>query len=133
MHRADDVLLTLEQKVDPRHTAVVVVDVQNDFCAPGGYYDRTGARLPGIQEMVPRLQAFVAAARDAYMHDYYVVVLADCTAARDDAFHRGALANVEGSFGVGSAPPRTSARSGAPRLPADRLLAAARGPGLHPR
>lgn len=27
---------------DPGHTAVVVIDVQNDFCAPGGFYDLTG-------------------------------------------------------------------------------------------
>ena len=45
--RDDDVLLTLAQKVDPGHTAVVVIDVQNDFCAPGGFYDRTGVTPPG--------------------------------------------------------------------------------------
>lgn len=195
----DDVLLTLPQKVDPGHTAVVVIDVQNDFCAPGGYYDRTGAELASIGDMIPRLQRllthareaavpviFVAAgydteylssvhrerhlrrfgrvlpccptgtwgaeffgvapapgdpvivkrrysafhgtdldlllrnrairtlvlagvatnvcvetaARDAYMRDYYVVVVSDCTAARDEQVHRAALANVEANFGV---------------------------------
>lgn len=32
-----DLLETLEDRVDPRHTAVLVVDMQNDFCAEGGY------------------------------------------------------------------------------------------------
>lgn len=195
----DDVLLTLPQKVAPRHTAVLVIDVQNDFCAPNGYYDRTGAHLADIHEMIPRLQRFLTdarqasvpvifvaagydaeyvssvqrerhlrrfgrvlpvcpsgtwgaeffavaplpgepvivkrrysafhgtdldlllrnrairtlvlagvatnvcvetAARDAYMRDYYVVMVGDCTAARDDQVHRAALANVEANFGV---------------------------------
>lgn len=195
----DDVLLTLEQKVDPGHTAVLVIDVQKRFLCPGGYYDRTGAELAGIGEMVPRLDRFLSnaraaavpvifvaagydaeyqssvqrerhlrrvgrvfpvcpsgtwgseffvvapkpgepvivkrrysafhgtdldlllrnrgirtlvlagvatnvcvetAARDAYMRDYYVVIVGDCTAARDDQVHRAALANVEANFGV---------------------------------
>jgi len=195
----DDVLLTLPQKVDPRHTTVLVIDVQNDFCAPNGYYDLTGAHLAGIHDMIPRLQRllsdarhagvpviFVAAgydaeyvssvqrerhlrrfgrvlpvcpsgtwgadffgvaplpgepvivkrrysafhgtdldlllrnrairtlvlvgvatnvcvetaARDGYMRDYYVVIVGDCTAARDNEAHRAALANVEANFGV---------------------------------
>lgn len=195
----DEVLLTLEAKVAPAHTAVLVIDVQNDFCAPGGYYAKTGADLGPIEAMVPRLErcldaaraagvpvVFVqaiyddvywspvqkerhirrfgavqpccrsgtwgaefyrvrpragelvvrkhrysafhgtemdvllrsrgirtvvlagvatnvcveTAARDAFMHDYYVVVAGDCVAARTEAYHRAALANVEGHFGV---------------------------------
>lgn len=33
----EDVLTTLEAQIDPGHTAIVVVDMQNDFCAEGGY------------------------------------------------------------------------------------------------
>lgn len=33
-------LVTLDRIVAPRHTAVLVVDMQNDFCAPGGYIER---------------------------------------------------------------------------------------------
>ena len=60
--RDDDVLLTLAQKVDPGHTAVVVIDVQNDFCAPGGFYDRTGGDTARIHAMIPRLQQVLAEA-----------------------------------------------------------------------
>ena len=38
----DELLATLEQKVDPAHAALVVVDVQNDFLADGGHYHRAG-------------------------------------------------------------------------------------------
>jgi ureidoacrylate peracid hydrolase len=195
----DDVLRTLAEKVDRGHTAVLVIDVQNDFCAPGGFYDRIGADLTGIQAMIPRLQRFLAnareaalpvifaaagydakylssvqrerhlrgfgqvlpvcpsgtwgsqffgvapepgepviikrrysafhgteldvllrsrgirtivlagvatnvcveaAARDACMRDYYVVIVDDCTAARNEQVHRAALAGLEANFGV---------------------------------
>ncbi|AZG06861.1 cysteine hydrolase [Pigmentiphaga sp. H8] len=38
-----DILRTLAEKVQPRHTALVIVDMQNDFCAQGGYLQRTRA------------------------------------------------------------------------------------------
>jgi len=34
---------TLAEKVRPRHTALMIVDMQNDFCAQGGYLQRTRA------------------------------------------------------------------------------------------
>jgi hypothetical protein len=33
-------LTTLKQKVDPENAALIVVDVQNDFAANGGAFDR---------------------------------------------------------------------------------------------
>jgi ureidoacrylate peracid hydrolase len=195
--RDDDLLLTLAQKVDPHHTALAVIDVQNDFCAPGGFYHRTGGDTARVQAMIPRLQGLLvearaagvpvifvaaaydeaylssadrerfirlygqvlpvcrpgtwgaefcqvaphrddrvivkrryspfhgtdldvllrslgirtlvlagvatnvcveAAARDAFMRDYYVVVVSDCTAGRDESFHRAALTNIELHF-----------------------------------
>jgi ureidoacrylate peracid hydrolase len=58
-------LIGLERKVDPRHTALIVVDVQNDFCAEGGMMDREGLDLTGVQEMAGRLPELIAAAREA--------------------------------------------------------------------
>ena len=31
-----ELLVTLDQKLDPKHTALLIIDVQNDFCASGG-------------------------------------------------------------------------------------------------
>jgi ureidoacrylate peracid hydrolase len=60
-----DVLDTLAKKVDPGHAALIVVDVQNDFCAPEGMMDREGNDLTAVRAMVPRLHRLVDAAREA--------------------------------------------------------------------
>jgi ureidoacrylate peracid hydrolase len=38
-----EVLRTLDEQLEPAHTAILVVDMQNDFCAQGGYLQRTRA------------------------------------------------------------------------------------------
>ena len=58
-------LTTLEAKTEPNHTAVIVVDVQNDFCAEGGMLDTEGFDLTRIQTMVPRLVGLIDKAREA--------------------------------------------------------------------
>jgi ureidoacrylate peracid hydrolase len=55
---------TLQQKLDPKHCAMVVIDVQNDFAADGGFFDKVGADLKPIQnERVPALLRLIAEAR----------------------------------------------------------------------
>lgn len=58
-------LRTLTEKVDPRHAAVVVVDVQNDFCADEGFFGKLGFDLGMIQEAAQRTTDFVEQARGA--------------------------------------------------------------------
>lgn len=41
-------LRTLEAQVQPAHAALVIVDLQNDFCAEGGYLERTRRADPTI-------------------------------------------------------------------------------------
>lgn len=60
---ARDVLLTLEDKVDPRRAGLIVVDVQNDFCAPDGYFAKTGNDVSMVEAMIPRLEALIEGAR----------------------------------------------------------------------
>ena len=55
----------LQGKVEPRHTALIVIDVQNDFCAPGGMMDKEGMDLASVQEMAERLPPLISAARAA--------------------------------------------------------------------
>ena len=38
-------LTTLVDKVAPEHTAVIVIDVQNDFCADDGVFGQLGQDL----------------------------------------------------------------------------------------
>src|SRR5688572_12082949 len=54
---------TVEELLSPDHTALVVIDMQNDFCSPGGHFDRAGKNLSDIQEMIPRLVDLVQGAR----------------------------------------------------------------------
>jgi len=58
-------LTTLEQKVNPKHTALVVVDMQNDYCASGGVFDKTGLNVRLMQGMAPVLSRFIEEARAA--------------------------------------------------------------------
>lgn len=45
-----ELLSTLEQKVLPAHAALLVVDVQNDFVADGGFFDQIGADVKTIYD-----------------------------------------------------------------------------------
>lgn len=55
----------LRSKLSASRTAVLVIDVQNDFCSPGGGMDRDGADLNPVREMLPNLLALLDAARHA--------------------------------------------------------------------
>jgi ureidoacrylate peracid hydrolase len=58
-------LSTLTEKTSPKHCALLLVDVQNEFCAEGGAPHREGRDLSLIQAMVPRLESLLNAARAA--------------------------------------------------------------------
>lgn len=60
-----ELLETLEQKLVASHTALVVIDVQNDFCASGGMMDGEGLDLTTVQEMADRLPSLIDSARQA--------------------------------------------------------------------
>jgi ureidoacrylate peracid hydrolase len=67
METASERLLTsLEQRVSPEHAALVVIDVQNDFVADGGFFHKVGADVSTIQKRtIPPLLRLIDAARDA--------------------------------------------------------------------
>ena len=60
-----ELLSTLEQKVLPAHAALLVVDVQNDFVADGGFFDQIGADVKTIQRAIPPLVQLIDRAREA--------------------------------------------------------------------
>jgi ureidoacrylate peracid hydrolase len=69
-----EILRTVEQQVQPQHTALLVVDMQNDFCATGGYLQRTRAasarnpiRVDENAGIAQRIGVLAAAARQAGM------------------------------------------------------------------
>ena len=74
----DEILLTtLEQKAAPGAAALIVVDVQNDFVADGGFFARLGADMKTIQAAVPPLQRLIARAREAGVLVVFVQAIYD--------------------------------------------------------
>jgi len=51
--------------LDPTRTAVLVVDMQNDFGSPGGMFERAGVDISSIQAIVPNVATVLSAARGA--------------------------------------------------------------------
>lgn len=61
----------------PERSALLIVDVQNDFCASGGYFGRIGARLDMIHAAVDRLKALLPAARAAGVLPVFIRTIYD--------------------------------------------------------
>ncbi|MGG1877989.1 MULTISPECIES: cysteine hydrolase family protein [Paenibacillus] len=72
---------------DPARTAVIIIDMQNDFCAPGGFGERLGNDVTPARRIIPAVQAVLAAARAAgltVMHtrEGHLPDLSDCPPAK---------------------------------------------------
>lgn len=59
------VLTRLEERVAPVRTALLIVDMQHDFCDPDGAAARAGRDVTGIRQAVPKVQDLLAAARQS--------------------------------------------------------------------
>ncbi len=62
---------TLAEVVDPAHTAVVVHELLNDFCAKGGLFDKAGRRIDA-SGILPATISIIEAARAAGIRVMYV-------------------------------------------------------------
>ena len=61
-----DLLTDLSEVIEPAHTALLAIDVQNDFCAPGGHTEsRLGRDVADCQAVVEPIERLAAAARRA--------------------------------------------------------------------
>src|SRR5260370_40984736 len=63
-------MVTLDAKpepiaIDPARSAVIVVDMENDFAAKGGMFDRAGVDISGAQNAIAPTAKGLAAARQA--------------------------------------------------------------------
>lgn len=57
---------------DPRTSAVLVIDMQNDFGSPGGMFDRAGIPIAGIRAVVPNVANVLSGARRAQLKIVYI-------------------------------------------------------------
>lgn len=60
-------LTSLEEKVAPQHTALIVIDVQNDFFHPDGVFGQLGRDLTRLEPILPRIEELADAARRSGM------------------------------------------------------------------
>src|SRR6059058_1357271 len=58
--------------INPKNTAVIVVDMENDFVSKGGMFDRAGADISGAQKAIAPTAKVLAAARATGMKIIYL-------------------------------------------------------------
>ena len=51
--------------IDPDATALLIIDMQRDFCAPGGYADRAGLDIAPLRGITANIKRLLDAARSA--------------------------------------------------------------------
>lgn len=68
------VFSTLEELVDPAHTALVIVDMQHDFCSAGFSFEGQGIDISMYPTMVPRLARLAEGARLAGVQVIYIMM-----------------------------------------------------------
>lgn len=68
---------SLAEVVDPEHTAVLVVDMQNDLAHPDGLGPRTGSDISGQRDIIPPLQRLLDSARSAGAKVVYIEVVTE--------------------------------------------------------
>ncbi len=58
-----EVFTTVEELVNPKHTALLLIDIQNDFITPGGRCDKLGWDLSTVCQIVRPVKRVLQAAR----------------------------------------------------------------------
>lgn len=66
---------SLEEWVDPKKSALLVVDMQNDFCHPDGAFAKRGLDISRPRAIIPKLNEMMAAARRVGMPVVVISVL----------------------------------------------------------
>jgi nicotinamidase-related amidase len=60
-----EILATEQARLNPAHTALIIIDMQNDFCRDGFAASRAGRPLDAAKSIIPTLVEFRKAAREA--------------------------------------------------------------------
>jgi ureidoacrylate peracid hydrolase len=96
----------LDERLSPERTALVVIDIQNDFCHADGEFGRHGYDMSAMPAMAARTAALLAAARE---RDLLIVFVRACydepVLGRPlaEVFRRRGFADsmcLEGGFGI---------------------------------
>jgi nicotinamidase-related amidase len=77
--------MTEELTLDPASTALLVVDMQNDFCHADGYYAHNGRPAAPIAAAIEPIAGVLAAAREAGLSTIFTRIVYETTADLADA------------------------------------------------
>jgi nicotinamidase-related amidase len=89
----------------PEQTALIVIDMQNDFCMPGGFGELLGNDITPVRDIVPTVAALLETARQAgllviHTREGHLPDLSDCPPAKLERSRRqGAGIGDEGPLG----------------------------------
>lgn len=67
-----EVFTELDEIVDPKHTALIIVDMQRDFCSPDGWFARRGVDISSAQAAAENLVPLLRNARQAGVLPVYI-------------------------------------------------------------
>jgi len=59
-----EILDVFSERISTNHTALLVIDMQKDFCLDGYAASNAGRPLGAVKEMIPRLEEFLSIARE---------------------------------------------------------------------
>lgn len=65
--------------MNPDRTALVVIDVQNDFCHADGWAGRAGMDVSGMPALIERIETLIDGARAAGVRVVFVALVGDAT------------------------------------------------------
>jgi nicotinamidase-related amidase len=82
-------LAELGARVDPKHTALILVDLQNDFCDPKGAMGARGEDLSVAQAILPTVSRLLGGARKAGLMVVHVKAEYGLDSASDVSLHSG--------------------------------------------
>lgn len=74
-YAATTVSRDLAERLDPHRCALIIIDMQNDFCSTDGYVARLGLDVTRLSPLVPVINGFLSVARQA---DVPVIWLRAC-------------------------------------------------------
>jgi len=69
--------MELKDKINSKHTALLVIDIQKDFAAPDGLLAKRGRDISMVEPMIEKLQKIIATARKADVLTLYTQQIYD--------------------------------------------------------
>lgn len=70
-------MMNLTEKINPKHTALIVIDIQNDFASPDGLLAKRGRDISMVPAMIEKVQATIKVAEQVGVPVFYTQQIYD--------------------------------------------------------